>query len=142
MIRLIGLAIAAGLILSACATSEPAPFMPRSDYPVDPWVKGYAQETDCLGGEKLAAINIDLPAYPKRAFKGGRQGWTIVQLDVDADGNTQNVTVQRAVPGGGMFATPSEKAVEKWRFQAPKSGPLRACRVLIRYRMGLVTLGG
>jgi len=79
------------LLLSACASNgEQQPFMPRSDYPVDAWVKGYAQEDDCLGGEKLAAIKFDLPEYPRRAYKNGRQGWTLVQLDVDAGGQTQN----------------------------------------------------
>jgi TonB family protein len=115
--------------------------MPRSDYPPDPWVKGYAQESDCLGGEKLAAIKLDLPQYPNRAFKGGRQGWTIVRLDVGADGNTQNVAIERAVPHGGMFEKPSLRAVKNWTFAPPKTGPLTACRVLIQYRLGAVTLG-
>ena len=133
----------AAAMLSGCASSgEPEPFMPRSDYPIDPWVKGYAQEDDCLGGEKLAAVKFDLPDYPRRAFKGGRQGWTIVQLDVDAAGQTQNVKIQRAVPFGGLFENPSKAAVENWVFKAPAGGPLNNCRVLIRYRMGKVSLGG
>ncbi len=115
--------------------------MPRSDYPVDPWVKSYAQEHDCLGGEKLAALQFDLPDYPRRAYTGGRQGWTIVQLDVDAAGQTQNVKIQRAVPYGGLFETPSRKAVENWVFRPPAGGPLQNCRVLISYRMGKVYLG-
>lgn len=130
-------------VLMACAGSpETTPFIPRSDYPVDPWVKGYAQEDDCLGGEKLAAANFKLPDYPSRAWTGGRQGWTIVQLDVDAAGHTQNVKIQRAVPFGRMFETPSREAVEAWTFQPPAGGPLTACRVLIRYRLGTVSLGG
>ena len=131
------------LLLSACASNgEQQPFMPRSDYPVDAWVKGYAQEDDCLGGEKLAAIKFDLPEYPRRAYKNGRQGWTLGQLDVDAGGQTQNVKIQRAVPYGGLFENPSRAAVENWVFKAPAGGPLENCRVLIRYRMGKVSLGG
>ena len=131
------------LLLSACASpGNNEAFIPRSDYPVDPWVKGYASEDDCFGGEKLAALQFDLPDYPRRAFKGGRQGWTIVQLDVDAAGETQNVKVQRAVPEGGMFENPSREAVENWKFAVPADGPLTACRVLIRYRFGKVSLGG
>lgn len=133
----------AGLLLSACASSaNTGAFIPRSDYPVDPWVKGYASEDDCFGGEKLAALKFDLPDYPRRAFKGGRQGWTIVQLDVSASGETQNVKIQRAVPEGGMFENPSREAVQNWKFEAPADGPLTACRVLIRYRFGKVSLGG
>jgi len=59
-------------------------FTPRSAYPPDPWVKGYSNPDDCLGGEKLAAINFELPKYPKRSFNSGRQGWVIVKLDVTA----------------------------------------------------------
>lgn len=127
-------------LVIGCA-STPDVFTPRSDYPPDPWVKGYAQPDDCLGGEKLAALSLDLPDYPRRAFNGGRQGWTIVRLDVNAQGQTENVQIDRAVPYGGLFETPSRKAVESWSFAPPQDGKLVACRVLIRYRLGEVTLG-
>ena len=88
-----------GGILSSCATDvSKATFKPKSQYPPDPWVKGYSNPDDCLGGEKLAAIDFDLPDYPRRAFKSGRQGWVIVRLDVNASGETENVEVERAVP--------------------------------------------
>ena len=133
--------ILSALIVSSCATANDGVFLPKSDYPPDPWVKGYAQEDDCLGGEKLAAIDFALPQYPKRAFKSGRQGWTIVRLDVDADGVTQNVSIDRAVPYGGLFEKPSREAVKAWLFEPPQDGALTACRVLIRYRLGQVSLG-
>ncbi|HHL43754.1 MAG TPA: energy transducer TonB [Hellea balneolensis] len=125
--------------LTGCASTA-KPFMPRSDYPIDPWVKGYADPDDCIGGEKLAARNFDLPKYPKRAYKNGRQGWVILRLDVDASGVTQNVHIERALPdqsfGGGAV-----KAARKWRFEPPRDGALKNCRVLIRYRLGKVSLG-
>jgi TonB family protein len=123
--------------LSACASK---PFKPKSYYPPDPWVKGYADPDDCIGGEKLAAINFDLPKYPRRAFRTGRQGWVILRLDIDADGSTDNVSVERALPGG-MFESATKKAARKWLFHPPKE-PLDKCRVLIRYQLGAVSLGG
>lgn len=104
-------------------------------------MKGYSNPDDCLGGERLAAITVDLPDYPRRAFNSGRQGWVIVRLDVDAMGATENVTVERAVPDA-IFPSNAREAVQNWQFEPPKGGALQNCRVLIRYRFGTVSLGG
>lgn len=131
-------ALLSGLYLSGCATKTV--FMPKSAYPPDPWVKGYAADQDCLGGEKLAAIDFALPDYPRRPFNTGRQGWAIMRLDVNAQGQTDNVDVERSVPEG-LFDRSSLAAVKKWRFAPPEGGPLFNCRVLLRYRGGTVSLG-
>ena len=127
------------MVLTACASSKP--FVPKSDYPPDPWVKSYSEPDDCLGGEKLAARNVELPEHPRKAWRAGAQGWVLLRLDVDAAGETQNVEIERAVPdryfGGG-----ARKAAQDWQFQPPQDGPLRKCRVLIRYQLGGVSLGG
>jgi len=125
--------------LSACKTSKT--FNPRSAYPPDPWVKGYSDPDDCLGGEQLAARIFDLPDYPRGAFNSGRQGWVIVRLDVNAAGETENVRVERALPDR-YFGDPARRAVMKWRFEPPKDGALQNCRVLIRFQFGRVSLGG
>ena len=125
-------------VLSGCASS--GAFMPKSDYPPDPWVKGYADPDDCLGGEKLAARHFALPEYPGKPFDLGAQGWVMLRLDVNAQGQTENVVVERAVPDK-WFPGPSRKAAQKWLFEPPKDGPLKKCRVLIRFKLGGVTLG-
>jgi len=126
------------LLLGGCQTKNT--FYPKSQYPPDPWVKGYSNPDDCLGGEKLAAIDFELPDYPRRAFNSGRQGWVIIKLDVNVEGETENIDVERAVPEG-LFGGTSRDAVDNWRFQPPKDGALSNCRVLLRYRFGKVTLG-
>ena len=140
MIR--GAAILGTTLLAACATSSQ--FVPKSHYPPDPWVKGYSDPDDCLGGEALAARNFALPDYPGRAFRAGAQGWVMLRLDVDAAGETQNVRVERSVPEGGLwggFEDVSAAAAEDWLFEPP-AAPLQDCRVLLRYRLGKVSLGG
>ena len=127
------------LVFCACA-SAPKAFMPTSDYPNDPWVKGYSNPNDCIGGEKLAARNFSLPEYPRKAFKSGRQGWALLRLDVDAQGETQNVEVERALPAG-VFGKNARHAAQEWQFMPPKDGALKNCRVLLRYKLGGVTLG-
>ena len=134
--RALWLFLAAGL--SACGSTSV--FTPRSAYPPDPWVKGYSDPDDCIGGEALAAVKFDMPIYPKSAFRNGRQGWTMMRLDVAQDGATENVRVERSVPSG-TFDRASLKAVEAWQFRPPEQ-PLSDCRVLLRYRAGEVSLGG
>ncbi len=131
--------IAISLTITGCATKEV--FNPKSQYPPDPWVKGYSNPDDCLGGEQLAAKEFALPTYPRRAFNSGRQGWVIMKLDVNASGITENIEVERSVPDG-LFEDASRDAVKRWTFQPPKEGALRNCRVLLRFRAGDVTLGG
>lgn len=125
--------------LTACASSDI--FRPQSEYPPDPYVKGYADPQDCLGGEELAAISLDLPDYPRRAYRSGRQGWVILRLDVGEDGTMSNVAVERSLPEG-LFSNAAVKAARQWRFEAPRNGALVNCRVLVRFRLGAVSLGG
>lgn len=131
--------VSIAIVLSGCATKDV--FRPKSQYPPDPWVKGYSNPDDCLGGEKLAARNFELPKYPRRSFNSGRQGWVIMKLDVSAKGLTENIEVERSVPDG-LFEGASRAAVKSWTFQPPKDGALKNCRVLLRFRAGDVTLGG
>ncbi len=134
-VGLLGLALG----LASCGTNST--FKPKSQYPPDPWVKGYSNPDDCLGGEQLAALNFELPDYPRRAFNGGLQGWAIIRLDVSASGMPENVSVERDVPSG-FFGGNARKAVENWRFEPPKDGLMQNCRVLLRYRLGTVSIGG
>ncbi|GLQ20041.1 energy transducer TonB [Algimonas porphyrae] len=133
------LCLPAALLLVACGSTQV--FHPQSQYPPDPYVKGYADPDDCIGGEALAAIDLDLPEYPSRAFRTGRQGWVLLRLDVAADGTIADVKAQRALPVG-LFERSAERAAAKWRFEPPASGGLTDCRVLVRYRLGDVSLGG
>ena len=127
------------LALTGCGSTEV--FRPQSQYPPDPYVKGYADPEDCIGGEALAAVSLELPEYPSRPFRTGRQGWVILRLDVDAAGRVENADVERALPEG-LFEKASVKAAEQWLFQPPPSGALTDCRVLLRFRLGDVSLGG
>jgi len=126
------------VLLSACQTDEY--FVPKSEYPPDPWVKGYSNPDDCLGGEQLAARRFFLPDYPRSAYNNGRQGWTVIKLDVSAAGETENVKVENSVPGGA-FDGAARQAVKDWLFEPPADGSMQNCRVLIRFKLGAVSLG-
>ena len=64
----------------------------------------------------------------------------IIRLDVNAQGETENVKVERALPER-HFASNAQRAVKEWQFDPPIGGPLQKCRVLIRYQFGRVSLG-
>ena len=125
-------------ILIGCANTKA--FKPVSQYPPDPWVKGYANSNDCIGGETLAVSKFVLPIYPGRAFKSGRQGWVLVKLNVDEHGETKDIIIERSLPGG-LFDVPVNKAINQWKFDPPQNGEMKNCRVLIRFRAGEVSLG-
>lgn len=135
--RVLLLAFAA--LLTSCGSTST--FHPQSQYPPDPYVKGYADSDDCIGGESLAAIDLPMPEYPSRAFRTGRQGWAILRLDVGADGSVVSAVAQRSLPDG-LFEKSAEHAARQWRFEPPADGGLTNCRVLVRYRLGEVSLGG
>lgn len=124
--------------LGSCSSTTDG-FNARSQYPPDPWVKGYANPEDCLGGETLAARHIPLPEYPKKALKRGNQGWVIVKLDVTADGTVTNVEEERSIPSG-VFTRHTLNIVKTWRFAPTQNEGLQNCRILIRYRLGIVSL--
>ena len=125
-------------ILIACA--NPKAFKPVSQYPPDPWVKGYANPNDCIGGETLAVSKFVLPIYPTRAFKSGRQGWVLVKLNVNEYGETKDIIIEKSLPGG-LFDVPVNKAINQWKFNPPQNGEMKNCRVLIKFRAGEVSLG-
>jgi len=117
---LLWVAISGGALFVSACSSGPQTFQARNGYPPDPWVKGYANPEDCLGGEALAARNIPLPDYPKSALKRGNQGWVIVKLDVEADGSVANVRTERSVPEN-IFEKHTIRTLKTWSFAPPKS---------------------
>ena len=127
-----------GVTVTSCASSDPQ-FKARSQYPPDPWVKGRANADDCIGGEELAARHIPLPDYPKKALRRGNQGWVIVKLDVASDGSVENVEADKSIPEN-VFERHTLKTLKTWKFDPPRQDGLQNCRVLIRYRLGVVSL--
>lgn len=127
-----------GLILTGCATKNG--FRLNHDYPAPPSIKRLTEPGACLGGEKLAAVDLSLPEYPLFAKRQGRQGWAVIRLDVLADGQTANVDIRQSAPGK-IFDRVSKNAVRKWRFKPVGGKGLSHCLVFIDYRLGQVRIG-
>ena len=149
-VRLVRISVLlAAVSVTACAApsvpnplghpSERGPFIARSDRPVPPNVERAADASQCRG-EALRAIAAPMPDYPARGWSRGLQGWAIVQFDVAASGDVDQVRVTRGVPGGS-FNREAERAVRNWRFAGLSQGArLEGCVVLFEFLMGEVHL--
>ncbi|PHR62357.1 MAG: hypothetical protein COA47_04635 [Robiginitomaculum sp.] len=129
-----------GLCLGLLACQTPAPAPLNHDYPAPPSVKRLTEAGACQGGSTLAALDLPVPAFPRRAKRQGRQGWVVVSLDVSSDGTTNNVFARRSAPPG-IFDKTTVKAVGNWTFQPPQSGQLSGCLVFVSFRLGAVQIG-
>lgn len=115
-------------------------FVPQSDYGLPPQPSRYTEPGDCSGGSRLAALEVNDPEYPSRAFSRGQQGWVVVRLDVDAEGRTRNVRVIDAEPDG-VFERAARATVRGWTFEPPGEPGLSRCVVVLDYRLGQGRIG-
>jgi len=65
--------------------------------------------------------------------------WVKGYADVEADGSVANVRTERSVPEN-IFEKHTIRTLKTWSFAPPKSEGLQNCRILIRYRWGIVSL--
>ena len=124
--------------LFACADAEAVRL--NHDYPAPPSIKRLTEPGACQGGESLAAINLPLPKFPRRAKWQKRQGWVVISLDVAEDGTTKNVSARRSAPRD-IFEKSAIRAVQTWQFEPPGEQGLNGCLVFISYRLGSVRIG-
>ncbi|MGD2132044.1 MAG: energy transducer TonB [Maricaulaceae bacterium] len=128
------------LLLAACIGGGGRVFEPKSDYGFPPDPEAYSEPGDCQGGSRLAAVDLEEPEYPRRAFRQGLQGWVALRLDVDPDGRTRNVRVIEAQPDG-PFNGAARGTVRSWRFEPPGEPGLERCVVVLDYRLGVGRIG-
>ena len=71
------------------------------------------------------------PKYPPRAYQQGVEGTEILIVDVDAEGNVTNVSVERSSRNRDLDRAAME-AARKWRFNlATVNGQKAAGRVRV-----------
>ncbi len=136
------LCAAAALAFAAagCAGGGRDVFVPQSDYGIPPESNEYSEPGDCEGGSRLAAVSLDEPEYPRRAFRNGVQGWVVVRLDVGADGRTSNVEIVESQPTNA-FNREARRTVRNWVFEPPGEPGLERCVVVLDFRLGQARIG-
>lgn len=134
------LAAAALFAATGCAGGGQDVFVPRSDYGIPPQSNAYSEPGDCEGGSRLAAVSLDEPEYPRRAFRNGVQGWVVVRLDIDAEGATRNVEIVDAQPTNA-FNRAARRTVRGWVFEPPGEPGLERCVVVLDFRLGHARIG-
>ena len=58
------------------------------------------------------------PTYPRNAIRLGREGYVLIEFDVDTDGSVLDPYVIESEPTG-VFERSAIKAVRKWLFSPP-----------------------
>ncbi len=74
-------------------------------------------------GEDRTVIEVtkifdSLPTYPRNAIRLGREGYVLIEFDVDTDGSVLDPYVVESEPTG-VFERSAIKAVRKWLFSPP-----------------------
>lgn len=84
-----------------------------------------APPTSIEASVDISSKAMNPPRYPPAAFRAGIQGEVILIIDVDANGNVTNVTVEKSSRNRDLDRAAME-AARKWRFNAAESGGKKA----------------
>lgn len=68
------------------------------------------------GSRGPKALNKQLPEYPDRARRLGKNGYVKVRYDIDEDGRVQNVEFVETSPKG-LFERDVKRAMNRWRYE-------------------------
>ena len=82
-----------------------------------------AAELEGYVGEDRTVISVkkvfdSAPTYPRNALRMGREGYVLIEFDVDTDGSVLDPYVVESAPTG-VFERSAIKAVRKWLFSPP-----------------------
>ena len=82
-----------------------------------------AAELEGYVGEDRTVIAVTkvfdaAPTYPRNALRMGREGYVLIEFDVDTDGSVLDPYVVESEPTG-VFERSAIKAVRKWLFSPP-----------------------
>ncbi|UXW12682.1 energy transducer TonB [Xanthomonas oryzae] len=76
-----------------------------------------AQPSDIGASVDISSKNMNPPKYPPAAFRAGIQGEVILIVDVDANGNVTNVSVEKSSRNRDLDRAAMD-AARKWKFNA------------------------
>ena len=79
-------------------------------------LEGYVGEDRTI--IEVTKIFDSSPTYPRNAIRLGREGYVLIEFDVDTDGSVLDPYVVESEPTG-VFERSAIKAVRKWLFKPP-----------------------
>ena len=85
----------------------------------------------------ISSKNMNPPKYPPAAARAGIQGTVVLVIDVDANGNVTNVSVEKSSRNRDLDRAAMD-AARKWRFNAGQSGGQKTAgrvRVPVDFKM-------
>ena len=83
----------------------------------------FSAELEGYVGEDRTVISVkkvfdSAPTYPRNALRMGREGYVLIEFDVDTDGSVLDPYVVESSPAG-VFDRAAIKAVRKFLYQPP-----------------------
>ncbi|KAF1696202.1 energy transducer TonB [Pseudoxanthomonas jiangsuensis] len=97
-----------------------------------------APVADIQASVDISSKNMNPPRYPPAAARAGIEGEVILVIDVDANGNVTNVSVEKSSRNRDLDRAAME-AARKWRFNPAQSGGQKAAgrvRVPVNFTLG------
>ena len=96
-----------------------------------------APPSDIGASVDISSKNMNPPKYPPAAFRAGVQGEVILIVDVDANGNVTNVSVEKSSRNRDLDRAAMD-AARKWKFNASTvNGQKAAGRVRVPVNFAL-----
>ena len=90
-----------------------------------------APQPDIGASVDISSKNMNPPKYPPRAYQQGVEGTVVLIVDVDANGNVTNVSVEQSSRNRELDRAAMD-AARKWRFNpSVKNGQKAAGRVRV-----------
>ncbi|KAF1703069.1 energy transducer TonB [Pseudoxanthomonas suwonensis] len=134
-------------ILVTLVDAPPPPEAPPIDVP-EPRPTDVFQEpsppappapvADIAASVDISSKNMNPPRYPPAAARAGIEGEVILVIDVDANGNVTNVTVEKSSRNRDLDRAAIE-AARKWRFNPATVGGQKSAgrvRVPVNFTLG------
>jgi TonB family C-terminal domain len=97
-----------------------------------------APVADIAASVDISSKNMNPPRYPPAAARAGIEGEVILVIDVDANGNVTNVTVEKSSRNRDLDRAAIE-AARKWRFNPATVGGQKSAgrvRVPVNFTLG------
>ena len=92
---------------------------------------GAEAEPAASDGTAVATHRVP-PKYPKAALKQKVDGCVVLSFLLDAEGKASDYRVEQSLPQG-VFDAATLKAIDQWRFQAPRSAGRYAQHMQFRF---------
>lgn len=89
--------------------------LPRPELSLEGVFEGHLHGFNKADGDAHILMMIE-PKYPLKAFRQQISGYVIAEFDVEVDGTTSNIKIEKAIPSD-IFNEEAIRAIQKWKYR-------------------------